>query len=169
MAVRELAEKPIETQTEREKYLYLVYVTARDCVTGSMKELYTELGLTNVQFYQLVDTDIEFANALKCGMSDGRLARIVELESALISLALGRVVTDKKVVESDDGIETTTTERHVLPNLSAIQVLLEKYQGSSWTVTNKVQIDASDSPTEIDYSILTPAQLKMLAKKGGIQ
>lgn len=167
MAVRELAAKPAEAQTEREKYLYLVYATARDCVTGSMKELYTELGLTNVEFYQLLDIDAEFANALKCGMTDGRSSRLIELESALISLALGRVVTDKKVVESDEGVETTTTERHILPNLSAIQVLLERYQGSAWKVSSQVQVDASNTPTEIDYSILTPAQLKLLAKKGG--
>lgn len=159
--------KPAEEQTDRERYLYLVYATARDCVTGSMQELYKALELTNVQFYALLDTDVEFANAIKVGLTDGRSSRLIELESALISLALGQEVVETKVTDSEDGHSETTIHRKILPNLSAIQVLLEKYQGSSWTVTNKVQVDASNTPTEIDYSILTPAQLKLLAKNGG--
>ena len=67
----------------------------------------------------------------------------------------------------EDGITVTKTVKKLPPNLAALQVLLEKYQGSSWTVTQKVDITSDRDPREIDYSILTQAQLKQLAQGHG--
>lgn len=162
-----LATKPKESLTERESFLYKVYCTARDCITGSMVKLYTDLGMENDEFYRLFDTDLEFSNAIKCGLSDSRGFRLIELESALITLALGQTVTEKKVTDDEDGHSETVTEKHYLPNLSALQVLLEKYEGSSWSITQKVELGFDSTPMEIDYSMLSKEQLRLLAKQKG--
>lgn len=111
-----------------------------------------------------MDSDIEFRQAVLDGLTDSRSQRMLELESSIISLALGPTIEEKRVTESDQGVLVTTVTKKCLPNLSALQVLLEKYQGSSWAVTTKVQIDAGNDPKEIDYSLLTKAQLKKLAE-----
>lgn len=154
----------MENLTPHEKELYKVYSVARDCTSGSMVQLYTDLEMTNDEFYHRMDFDLEFSNAILQGLSDSRGARLLELESALITLALGPTVEEKRVTEDEDGISTTTVTKKYLPNLSALQVLLEKYQGSSWTVTQKVQIDSGTDPKEIDYSLLSKEQLRLLAK-----
>lgn len=154
--------------TEHEKELYKYYSVARDCITGSMIQLYTDLEMTNVEFYSKMDSDIEFRNTILSGMSDSRAQRLLELESSLITLALGPTVEEKRVTEDEDGISTTTVTKRYLPNLSALQVLLEKYQGSSWSITQKVQIDSGNDPKEVDYSLLTKAQLKQLAAGGNL-
>lgn len=165
-----LALIPREQWTEREAWLFKVYSTARDCVTGSMVQLYTDLGISNDEFYYLLNSDVEFSNAVKCGLTDSRIHRLLELESSLIMLALGRSVTETKTTVKDDGsTEETTTVRQIQPNLSALQILLEKYEGSSWTVTEKVLVDLDNASQEIPYEMLDKAQLKQLAnyKAGG--
>jgi hypothetical protein len=128
-----------------------------------MVQLCEQLEMTNVEFYSKMDSDLEFSTAILSGLSDSRAQRLLELESSLITLALGPTVEEKRVTEDEDGISTTTVTKRYLPNLSALQVLLEKYQGSSWSITQKVQIDTGNDPKEIDYSLLTKAQLKQLA------
>lgn len=159
---------PTEQLTEREAYLFKVYSEARACVTGSMVELYKKLELDSFKFFHLLDSDIEFKTAIMRGLSDSRAERLLELESSLINLALGVTVEEEKTVDSpEDGITVTKTVKKLPPNLAALQVLLEKYQGSSWTVTQKVDITSGRDPREIDYSILTQAQLKQLAQGHG--
>lgn len=154
---------PKENLTEHEKDIYKVYVTARECISGSMIQLYTNLGMGNDEFYLKYDSDVEFRTAILDGLSDSRSQRMLELESALVNLALGVEVEETKTVESDEGTETTTIRRKYPPNLSALQVLLVHYQGSSWVVPQKVELGASKDPREIDYNMLSKSQLKQLA------
>lgn len=161
---RKLGLIPKEKRTERESYLYLVYNTARECVTGSMEKIRSDLDMELEAFYSIYDSDVEFRTAITDGLSDARALRLVELESALISLALGVEVTEtRETVDADGAISTTTIHKRSFPNLSALQVLLEKYQGSSWTVSQHVHVETSNDPKEIDYNILSKAQLQILA------
>lgn len=164
MDVRKLALLPVENLTNREKYLYEIYCTARSNVTGSMVELYNDLEISKSDFYRLLDSDIEFANAVKCGLNDSRGERCIQLESKLIDLALGTTTTEERV--TDDGEEhiiTTRVTKKNPPNLGALQLLLEHYEGSKWSITNEVNLTSGSAPQEIDYSMLTPAQLKKLS------
>lgn len=160
---RALGLLPKEKLTEHELEIYKIYSLARECISGSMVDLYTKLEMTNDEFFHRMDSDVEFNNAIMHGLRDSRGERLLQLESALINLALGGEVVETKVVENDEGIETTTYHKKTPPNLSALQVLLEKYEGSSWAITEKVKVEVGQSPQEIDYSLLTKSQLKALA------
>ena len=164
MEPRKLGLIPQANRTERENYIYSVYVSARSCVTGSVEQVRGALDMSKDEFYATLDSDIEFRTALTDGFSDSRAVRLMELESALISLALGVEVTEHAVVVKDDGsIETRDITRKAAPSLSALQVLLEKYEGSSWTVAQRVKVESGNDPKEIDYSMLSKAQLRALA------
>lgn len=168
MEARKLGLIPKENRTEHENNIYSVYTAARSCVTGSVESVRDDLGMERDDFYSMLDSDIEFRTALIDGFSDSRAIRLMELESALISLALGVELTEHSTVVKDDGgIETRDTKRKSAPNLSALQVLLEKYEGSSWTVAQRVKIEGGNDPQEIDYKMLSKAQLRTLAFDDG--
>lgn len=129
-----------------------------------MVELYNDLEIPKSEFYRLLDSDLEFANAVKCGFSDSRSERCIQLESSLIDLALGTTTTEERIM--DDGNEHIITTRVIKknpPNLGALQLLLERYEGSKWNVTKEVNLTSGSTPREVDYSMLTQAQLKKLS------
>lgn len=164
LAVRELSQTPKELRTDRDNYLVEVYVSARDNVSGSMSKLCDILDISREEFYASLDGDEEFKNAVLQGMTDGRSARLLELESALIDLALGATVTINKKYTNRDGDEITeVTERKNAPNFQALSLLLEKERGSTWSVAREVTIDSGKVAQEIDYSLLTREQLKQLS------
>lgn len=165
-SIRQLAIKPKDLLTEREEFLYRVYTKARSCVTGSMVKLCESLSMDIEDFYRALDTDVEFGSAIAEGLSDSRSQRLLELESSLITLALGQeIVEEKEVFDPVEGTTITRIRRRIPPNISAIQILLEKYEGSSWTVTQNVNINSGQTPQEIDYRLLSKEQLKILANK----
>lgn len=164
LTIRDISQTPKELRTDRENYLVEVYVSARDNVSGSMSKLCDMLEIGREEFYASLDGDEEFKNAILQGMSDGRSARLLELESALIELALGSTVTINEKFINRDGEEVTKrTERKNAPNFQALSLLLEKAQGSTWNVAREVTIDSGRVAQEIDYSLLTREQLKQLS------
>lgn len=68
-----------------------------------------------------------------------RSAIIEEVEKALIKKAKGYVYTEIKTVDKGDRIETTSTEKEVPPDLSAISFLLRNFCPERW----------SDKPTAV--------------------
>lgn len=161
---RKLALIPKEKLTEREHYLYNVYTEARNCITGSMAKLAEALKIDKFEFYRLLDTDMEFSNAIKCGLSDSRAERVLELESALINLALGYETKESITVDDGNGgIITKTTIRQVPPNLAATHLLLERYKGVGWSISSEAKVEDGATPKEIDYKMLNKNQLKQLA------
>ncbi len=163
--IREIALIPVESRTDRDKEIYQIYANARDCVTGSMVELYKSLEMENSEFYSRLDTDMEFREAILQGLSDARASRLLELESALIRLALGTRLTENK-----DGVDmngkkvTVTTVKELAPNLAALTVLLERYKGSAWGVSKNVDQNTDAVLREVDYSMFSKAQLKQMAE-----
>ena len=163
--IRDIALVPVESRTDQEKRLYKVYAHARDCITGSMVDLYESLDMSNAEFYRCLDTDVEFRQAIYQGLSDARSGRLLELESALIRLALGAKVKEKRDGVDADGKELTmTTIKELAPNLQALKMLLDRYKGSTWNMSQTVTQESDATLREIDYSVLSKEQLKQLAK-----
>lgn len=169
MEVKKLALLPKESLTDREQYLYSIYCAARSSLTGSMMEIAGALDISNTEFYRLLDSDVEFANAIKCGLSDSRQERCLQLESCLVDLAIGATTTEDRLMQDEDGhIVTTKVTRKNPPNLSAIQLLLEHYEGSRWRVDKEVSLNSGTAPQEIDYKMLSKEQLRKLSNSGTI-
>lgn len=162
--IRKIGLIPFESRTVTDARIYHIYAKARECTTGSMKTLMTELNMNCDEFYSKLDSDVAFREAVLQGFSDGRSARLLELESALIKIAVGYEVTETGESSGVGGITTFEKTRQVAPNLTALQVLLEKYQGISWTLTQKVTIEDSATTREVPYKMLSKNILKKLAK-----
>lgn len=71
----------------------------------------------------------EFCQVLK----SGREEVIAEVEDALIKKAKGYIYNEVKTVDKGDRIETTTTQKEVPPDLSAISFLLRNYCPERWS------------------------------------
>lgn len=141
-----------------------MYVTARECLTNSLEKVREALDLSKEEFYSKLDCDAAFQRAIVDGFSDSRAMRLAELESTLISLALGYEYVEQKAVAVDGEVEVVDIRKKCVPNLSALQILLERYEGSSWSIKQRVVVESASDPREIDYKILSTAQLKALAK-----
>ena len=158
---------PIESRTDEEKKYYKIYLSARETTTGSLMDLRNKLDMDEVDFYLELESNVFFREAILQGFDDSRRMRLLELEASLIKLALGSVVEDVTITESEEEYKKVTSIKHIQPNLTALQVLLEKYEGSSWTVTQRVDLNAGElDKREVPYNMLTKKQLKALAESG---
>lgn len=163
--IRKIGLIPFESRTEEDRKRYKIYAKARDCTTGSMKDLMEALDMDSVNFYSRLDGDLMFREAVLQGFSDGRSARLLELESSLIKIAIGHeVVETGEGIDANGNVSTFRKVKQVSPNLTALQVLLEKYRGSSWSISQKVPLEDSATTREVPYRLLTKTQLKKLSK-----
>lgn len=169
LEIRKVNLIPIESRTDEEQKYYQIYLKAREITTGSLSELRDKLDMAELDFYSALESDPYFREAILQGFDDSRSMRLLELESSLIRLALGGKSTEVTVIESEEGFTRKTVTKDVPPNLTALQVLLEKYEGSSWTVTQRVDFDTTElEKQEIPYNLLTKKQLKALAEREDI-
>lgn len=172
--IRKVGLISVEDRTAEDTELYSIYTKARDNISGSFVKLQEDLGMSSVEFYHRLECDHLFCEAIKQGLDDGRYQRILELESAMIRLALGTSTDSVKTntITNTDGngvvittVDETVDHREYLPNLSALQVLLEKIHGKSWSVTQKVSFESDQAtPNEVPYDLLSNKQLKKLAE-----
>lgn len=164
-SIRKIGLIPVADRTDEDKELYTIYAKARDCTTGSMMLLADALRMENTEFYSKLDTDHKFREAIMQGFSDGRSARLLELESALINLACGYHTTEHRTgVDAEGGTFSMTVTKELPPHLPSLELLLEKMQGSAWSVKKDVILDNDVVSKEIDYKMLTKKQLKTLAE-----
>lgn len=166
--IREIALVPEDSRTDKDRELYRVYAYARNCVTGNMAKLAESLEMSSDEFYSRLDTELDFKNAVLQGLTDSRSERLMGLESALIQLAIGSTVKSVKRMVDETGKEVgkVVVEKEVSPNFQALQLLLDRYKGSAWSIVDRVDTPSDAVSREIDYSILSKEQLKRLAESG---
>lgn len=165
---------------EAKGYIAQAYVAARSSKTFKAPAIAKALGMNITLYKKLLDTDTEFAAAIRLGIIDGKSEMENELITQLYRKALGYKTVDETVrqdgVIAGDGTEfynkisKTTISRNVGPDSAAIQLLLEKLD-PSWVqkqqlevVTNKWDnLDVSqDVSVDVDYRRLSVATLKEL-------
>lgn len=163
LQIRKIGLIPLDERNKEDRELYMIYVKARDNITGSMLELQKSLDMEPTEFYTRLDSDVKFREAVVQGFTDGRSARILELESSLIRLAVGAVTRETRTgIDADGGQYEATVIKEAPPNLQALSLLLERLKGSTWSVAKEVNLGEDVVAREIDYKMLSKAQLKKL-------
>ena len=170
--------KPPKVDRYGDGFLAQAYLAAKNSETGSIASIRKELGLDNLTFQYYMDTYPDFAAAVKIGLYDNRNEKINELESALLSKALGVEVEEVRAEESTtydkNGVELssytkkTTTTKQIPPDTQAILTLLQKID-PSYNPKKVVDINFNqtlnveeDINVNVDYRELSTATIKEL-------
>lgn len=165
LQIRKIGLIPVDERTDEDRELYIIYTRARDNTTGSMVSLQGALNMQPSEFYSKLDSDAKFREAVVQGFTDGRAARILELESALIRLAIGAKTTETRDGIGADGERfEATVVKEFPPNLQALTILLDKLKGATWGVAKEVNLGDPVIARELNYKMLNKTQLKKLAK-----
>jgi len=100
-----------------------------------MDEICDFMGLSTETLYRW----LEKYPSMKDAYQRGRVAD-AEVVKALYDRATGYRYTTKKVVEKPEGVETTTTEHHIPPDVSAQKFILENRHPSKWKSKKHVEV-----------------------------
>ena len=162
LQIRKIGLIPLDERNEEDRELYTIYVRARDNTTGSMVELQKSLDMEPTEFYTRLDSDVKFREAVVQGFTDGRSARILELESSLIRLAVGAVTRETRTGIDADGGQFEATVIKEAP--CVITSFKERLKGTTWSVAKEVNLGEDVVAREIDYKMLSKAQLKKMSE-----
>jgi len=167
---------PPQVDSYGDGFLARVYLAAKQSPTGSTCSIRDALGLDAMTYQYYMDTDPNFVAAVNLGLYDSRKEKMMSLESALLSKAMGMVVEERKTEESgtvdDDGNmkgmirKVTVTEKSVPPDTQAIITLLQRMDPSynpratlDLNINGNLNVE-EDININVDYRSLSTSALK---------